>query len=1139
MGAASSGAGAGAAGAAGAAAAPSGTPGAAGAAGAAGGAPGAAGAAAAGTAARDKSSSDVDVFWRDVVWAFGWIWYLSRTVLVWAMRVVGIITGLLYRTRLSPPMSVGGDPRASSPALQRRRRRHTSHGGELEERMSRDIDIAARVKGSDDEANESYDSDDDRTWEERADELRVDEAAASNVVGAVTRLVGAATGAIDCIVGSWDDDQPYLARIDVPLFTLHEFLTTTTTTTTTMHVSVRRAARDAARDLAAASWLDWRANEQTEECGLAETLFGPGWASYDDVVADDDDDDRINARGMLDIFQLLALASAAGPARHLRNDEEDAAIERAREARRDTAIRVLRRMVTQSGLSRGFNAWRAWMETTAKQRGVVKKVLKRMTQSALCRSFGSWRDATAETARQTTVMRKVLLRIAMSALSGGFFAWKDATETAQKHRRIGTKVLKRLTQFALSRGFEDWRLFAETNVKQRRLIYRRAAHLARRLLLQMFEAWREWTGLNSVGARLLLAEDKLAETLDVLVSSRDRMSRGAVSASLQQRLSDGLRNQCENLEEVQVLLAGARTECEEAIAAGRSEEARGRKLKAQLTDALQQISILIMELAEERADSVRLVANETQTRLRQEKAALDAETAAAKDRAASVVLKVEAGSLKDVVSTLTWSHNYYSQQVALLLRSRQGSDDPGARDRGATQVADSHLDKHNRISVKQAAAQKAAEDAKEMAASHEHAQYEQEQREKRQWGILRFINREVCSNYFGSYFLSDDAERWRGISNLKEKRAQKEQLADALKETSEVTAELAAERSNIARERLELTRLAKEAESSAAEDRAARVGFEAELAMAQESVAKLMQYAPDDSAERERAATMIAAARRGQHDRAYVKSLRIRKEAAARTLAEKAEEDAHKLGKRAKAAARELAELDTRADGTDTAEKALELAEKAEAAARELAELRQQEQVATVVAEAQRGKLDRIQIENMKAEQAELQQDTVLSDGLQADYLPVGWPVHYPPPSPPAAPPNEADAPPQEDSSAAAAAQDDASIHALEQGYSLTLYQPNGKRKHDRVFWLSNSANGVLAWGKKKSTQPNKTGRLLGMQPEIAAVPAGSRLEGQRSLGLTVVVGNAQLLVVAKDAATKRVWVDGLTAVLRRLGKLP
>ena len=49
----------------------------------------------------------------------------------------------------------------------------------------------------------------------------------------------------------------------------------------------------------------------------------------------------------------------------------------------------------------------------------------------------------------------------------------------------------------------------------------------------------------------------------------------------------------------------------------------------------------------------------------------------------------------------------------------------------------------------------------------------------------------------------------------------------------------------------------------------------------------------------------------------------------------------------------------------------------------------------------------------------------------------------------------------------------------------------------------------------------------------------GGDLEKHRELALTVRVSDVQLLLVAADAETKRVWVSGLRAVLRRHSKVP
>lgn len=179
---------------------------------------------------------------------------------------------------------------------------------------------------------------------------------------------------------------------------------------------------------------------------------------------------------------------------------------------------------------------------------------------------------------------------------------------------------------------------------------------------------------------------------------------------------------------------------------------------------------------------------------------------------------------------------------------------------------------------------------------------------------------------------------------------------------------------------------------------------------------------------------------------------------------------------------------------------------------------------------------------------------------------------------------------------------DAAAIVAVETGSTLAMYLASGKKKHDRLFWVSPS-DGTLAWDKKKSAKPNKIEPVLsvGSEPAVknarqwfesmdadgsgeideqelaelyqqargeklskkqlkAAMAAmdqdgggtvdfeefdawwranGGDLEKHKELALTVVAGDVTLLLVAHDIEAKMMWVNGLTAMLRSLGKLP
>jgi hypothetical protein len=164
---------------------------------------------------------------------------------------------------------------------------------------------------------------------------------------------------------------------------------------------------------------------------------------------------------------------------------------------------------------------------------------------------------------------------------------------------------------------------------------------------------------------------------------------------------------------------------------------------------------------------------------------------------------------------------------------------------------------------------------------------------------------------------------------------------------------------------------------------------------------------------------------------------------------------------------------------------------------------------------------------------------------------------------------------------------------AVEEGSALTHYLPTGKKKNVRHFWVSID-QATISWDKKKGAKPNKTAPLLGVHSGLksprqwfdifdvdgsgsldasqlatlyrtareeqlskkdlkAALAAmdtdgsgaiefaefeawwrstGGELEKLREHAFTVVAGDAQMLLVAPDVATKNLWVRGLTATL-------
>eukprot|EP01043_Picozoa_sp_COSAG02_P039313 COSAG02_NODE_3095_length_7381_cov_3.337682_1_plen_1163_part_10 len=172
---------------------------------------------------------------------------------------------------------------------------------------------------------------------------------------------------------------------------------------------------------------------------------------------------------------------------------------------------------------------------------------------------------------------------------------------------------------------------------------------------------------------------------------------------------------------------------------------------------------------------------------------------------------------------------------------------------------------------------------------------------------------------------------------------------------------------------------------------------------------------------------------------------------------------------------------------------------------------------------------------------------------------------------------------------------------AVEEGAVFRQYLPTGKLKNSRHFWISID-QGTVCWDKKKNAKPNKSAPLLGVQAELALKSArqwfdtidvdgsgaldatelatlyqtarheklskkelraamasmdtdgsgsidftefeawwrstGGDLEKHREQAFTVVAGDAQLLLVAPTVETKRMWVNGLTDVLRSLNRL-
>ena len=250
-----------------------------------------------------------------------------------------------------------------------------------------------------------------------------------------------------------------------------------------------------------------------------------------------------------------------------------------------------------------------------------------------------------------------------------------------------------MTASAMSRGFNGWRFVVERAARHRRLVYRCTMRMAHGSLMTAFEAWLAWAERDSVRARLLRTEDQLAGTQVELTAAQERITRevkrGAVSimriSSLEhqlesaevagngaiislQRLRSELRDTCSELALERERLASARAECEDALAFGRSEQTRRQSLETQLADARKEIAELQSELAQERAEGARSSAAAERERLRLAQVALDAEEAAARDRAACAVHEAEVSSLKDSLATLSRSHHYYSRQLALLSR---------------------------------------------------------------------------------------------------------------------------------------------------------------------------------------------------------------------------------------------------------------------------------------------------------------------------------------------------------------------------------------------------------------------------------------------------------------------------------------
>ena len=171
--------------------------------------------------------------------------------------------------------------------------------------------------------------------------------------------------------------------------------------------------------------------------------------------------------------------------------------------------------------------------------------------------------------------------------------------------------------------------------------------------------------------------------------------------------------------------------------------------------------------------------------------------------------------------------------------------------------------------------------------------------------------------------------------------------------------------------------------------------------------------------------------------------------------------------------------------------------------------------------------------------------------------------------------------------------EDVAALLAVEEGAALAHYLPTGKKKNVRHFWVSID-QATISWDKKKNAKPNKTAPLLGVhsglksprqwfetfdsagsgsldasqlatlyrtardeqlsKKELKAAMAamdtdgsgaiefaefeawwrstGGDLENHRDQAFTVIAGDTQMLLVAPDTETQKLWVRGLTATL-------
>lgn len=122
---------------------------------------------------------------------------------------------------------------------------------------------------------------------------------------------------------------------------------------------------------------------------------------------------------------------------------------------------------------------------------------------------------------------------------------------------------------------------------------------------------------------------------------------------------------------------------------------------------------------------------------------------------------------------------------------------------------------------------------------------------------------------------------------------------------------------------------------------------------------------------------------------------------------------------------------------------------------------------------------------------------------------------------------------PDEEMAAAAALDVDVAQRTIQEGSKLTMYDASGREKHGRWFWVEpqvapvyNSGT-IVSWGKKLKRGDCKSLELIGVSSQALMVP-----EPHRSRALTLTAGERQLILVAKTAELRQLWIEGCLAML-------